>query len=283
LWEFAHLASGAIAKRGADGKLRPGDDFGIVLVLIPGGTFTMGSQSDDPKAPHYVDEKIEDEGPVHDVTLAPYFLSKYEMTEGQWLRFTNTNPSQYPPGEHLGGKACTLACPVELVTWDQCTENLRRLGLVLPTEAQWERGARAGTDTTWWTGDDLHSIEGAANVADQFLRENGGPTGFPFEDWLDDGWMFHAPVGTFRANGFGLHDVIGNVWEWVRDSYESYELPVSGPDAARQITDPHMRVCRGGGYILRAMDARSGIRFHNAHDFRSYDMGVRPARTLTQP
>jgi formylglycine-generating enzyme required for sulfatase activity len=205
------------------------------------------------------------------------------MTQAQWLRFTNTNPSQYPPGEHMGGKLCTLECPVELVSWDQCSELLRRLGLVLPTEAQWARAARAGTEPRWWTGEERETVKGAANLADNFLREHGGPTSFSYDEWLDDGFGVHAPVGSFRANAYGLHDVIGNVWEWVRDSYEAYDLPVHGLDGERQTTDPHMRVCRGGAYIITALDAGSAVRFHNARDFRSYDLGVRPARNVASP
>jgi formylglycine-generating enzyme required for sulfatase activity/serine/threonine protein kinase len=283
LWEFAHLASGAIAERDADGKIVLKADTGLVFVLIPGGTFQMGAQNAGPAGTHYDPDVAEGEGPVHAVTLAPYFLSKFEMTQAQWLRFTNRNPSQYRAGEKLGDHACSLVCPVEQVAWSECEETLRKLDLVLPTEAQWERAARAGSDTRWWTGDERESLRGAANLGDKYYRDNGGPSSFTYDVWLDDGWSLHAPVGSYRANAYGLHDVVGNVWEWCRDSYESYEQPVNAGDGLRRATDAHLRACRGGGFVITALDARSSTRFHNALDFRSYDLGVRPARAVTSP
>ena len=112
---------------------------------------------------------------------------------------------------------------------------------------------------------------------------NGGPASFPYDEWLDEGWSHHAPVGSYRANAYGIHDVVGNVWEWTRDSYESYKLPVELGDGLRRATGAHMRPCRGGGFSLTALDARSSIRFHSALDFRTYDRGVRPACLVTVP
>ena len=97
LWEFAHVQSGDPAERGDDGKLLLKESIGIVLVLIPGGTFKMGAQSTDASEPNYDPQARADESRVHEVTLAPYFMSKYEMTQGQWLRFVGSNPSQYGP------------------------------------------------------------------------------------------------------------------------------------------------------------------------------------------
>ncbi|MHC4263682.1 MAG: bifunctional serine/threonine-protein kinase/formylglycine-generating enzyme family protein, partial [Planctomycetota bacterium] len=95
LWEFAHLATGTPAERGEDRKLILTEETGVVLVLIPGGTFVMGAQSSDPDGPNYDPQAWRDEGPPHEVTLSPYLLSKFEMTQGQWLAATGTEPSYY--------------------------------------------------------------------------------------------------------------------------------------------------------------------------------------------
>jgi serine/threonine protein kinase/formylglycine-generating enzyme required for sulfatase activity len=163
LWEFAHLQTGEPAERGADGKLVLTESTGLVLVLLPGGTFTMGAQRNDPNGPNYDPEAQSNEGPPHEVELSPYFLSKYEMTQGQWQRFTDVNPSyyhreRYSPGWNRGRKGWTALHPVEQVSWFDCEAAMKRLGLLLPSEAQWEYGARAGTKTVWWTGNEKQAL-----------------------------------------------------------------------------------------------------------------------------
>ncbi len=97
LWEFGHLQTGEPAVRGPDGKLVLTEDTGLVFVLLPGGRFQVGSQSQDAHGPNYDPLATGHEGPVHAVRLSPFFLSKYEMTQGQWQRFTGRNPSVYTP------------------------------------------------------------------------------------------------------------------------------------------------------------------------------------------
>jgi formylglycine-generating enzyme required for sulfatase activity len=209
-------------------------------------------------------------------------MSKYEMTQAQWLHFAGRNPSFYPPGARSGENPCTLLNPVEQVTWTDCMQVLSRLDLELPTEAQWEYGARAGTTSIWWTGDEKESLQGAANLADSYCRQNGGPSNWRYDDWLDDGWTLHARVGSFRANAFGLHDVIGNVWEWCRDGYGGYELPVHPGDGERQVVDLSGRALRGGAFIDIASLARSGDRGENPPSGRNGRLGLRPARGITE-
>src|SRR6185503_913802 len=91
LWEFAHLMSGNPPSRGAGGRLVLQEDSGIVLVLLPGGTFTMGAQAGDPDAPSFDEWAEWTEGPPHEVQVSPFFLSKYELTQGQWLRLMGVN------------------------------------------------------------------------------------------------------------------------------------------------------------------------------------------------
>jgi formylglycine-generating enzyme required for sulfatase activity len=286
LWEFAHVQTGEVPIRDKDGKLVFNEETGIVFVLIPGGTFRMGAVKPGEKnpegSPNVDPEAGGDEGPVHEVKLSPFFLSKYEMTQGQWKRFTGENPSLYGPDATFGGKQHDLRHPVEQVNWEDCMRVLYRLGLALPTEAQWEYAARACTATVWWTGNEKETLRGAANIADSFLKKNGGLASWRYEEWLDDGYSSYAAVGSFRPNAFGLHDVAGNVWEWCRDWYGSYKLTVKEGDGERPVAlgPCRSRVSRGGSFRNPAESARSA----NRSDFTPGDrydfLGLRPARVL---
>jgi serine/threonine protein kinase/formylglycine-generating enzyme required for sulfatase activity len=279
LWEFAHLATGTPPRRGADGRLTLAEGTGVVLVLIPGGTFWMGAQSSDPEGRNYFPGAYPDEGPVHEVDVSAFFLSKYEMTQGQWLRCTGSNPSYHQPPNQF---ASTLLCPVEQLQWKQAVETCARLGLVLPTEAQWEYAARAGTQTPWCYGAEREDLRGMLNIADQTAAQAGAQ--WPdIEDWPDhiDGGVIYREVGSYPANRFGLHEVHGNISEWCRDHYdpEFYEQsprqdPI-GPDQGRPL---HPR--RGGGFVNAVSDTRSSFRDYESAEFGNYSLGLRPARLL---
>ena len=203
------------------------------------------------------------------MTLSPFFLSKYEMTQGQWLWFTGSNPSRDNPETYFrswnaAGKPGDLLHPAEQVSWTDCTSVLQRVGLELPREAQWEYGARAGTTTVWWCGNDKAAIANAGNVADRHAKDHGGSGWGAWEDW-NDGNHSHARVGSYQPNAFGLHDVIGNVWEWCQDLYGT-----GSPD----------RVYRGGGFIFLAGSARSADRRNGPPSLAADFLGLRPARAL---
>ncbi len=274
LLEFAQLASGTVPARGADGALVLQESSALVLVLLPGASFLMGAQGEDPALPNHVAGAFANEAPPHEVTLAPFFLSKYELTQGQWLRAMGANPSTYG----AAGDEPALLHPVETVSRGQCLALVRRLGLELPTEAQWEYAARAGTSTPWWTGADPLSLQGAANLADQAVVRAGGE--WPqIERALDDGYFRHAPVTALRANPFGLHHVLGNVWEWCRDDFGGYELPARPGDGLRMLPAPGLPVGRGGGYVNNAAYARASLR-DSRPDSPHLLFGLRPARAL---
>ncbi len=287
LWEFAHVLSGEPAVRDADGKLVLGPATGIVLVLVPGGSFTMGSSAAprQGEAPILDAEGGDDERPAHRVELDPFFLAKHEVTQGQWLRFTGTEPSFYRPGTGEDGHVRGWHQPVESVSWLDCTKILSRLDLALPTEAQWEYACRAGTASPWWVGADPSALADAANVADRFAVEHGA--GYEAGPW-SDGYQVHAPVGSYRANAFGLHDMAGNVFEWCRDGYELYTQPVRAGDGEREVlhddqgrrTSAFQPVTRGGAFDMPAFVAKSAFRVQRLPDFKSSDLGVRPMRPV---
>jgi serine/threonine protein kinase/formylglycine-generating enzyme required for sulfatase activity len=292
LWEFWHVQSGERPQRGGDGKYLIRDDTGLVLVLLPGGSFRMGSAPPSPELPEgapNADPSTEPrEQPVHEVRLDPFFASKYEMTQGQWLRIAGRNPSMFQPGGHSSGAAHTLVYPVEFVDWDLAVNVLRRLNLVLPMEAQWEYAARGGTTTVWWTGNEVESLEGAANLGDRSAQEQLSAKMKETAVAWSDGFPATSPVGSFRPNPFGLHDVAGNVSEWVGDGFDrergyakdpSYLRPVAPGTGERMEKDSLKRCTRGGSFYRNAFDARSARRWLTNND-RALDLGVRPARRV---
>jgi formylglycine-generating enzyme required for sulfatase activity len=161
----------------------------------------------------------------------------------------------------------------------------RGLGLELPSEAQWEFGARGGTSSVWWTGSAKESLADKVNLADQSYVAAGGQASVAA--WwpeFKDGFEVHAPVGRLAANGFGLHEVCGNVWEWCFDAYGDY--PEAG-DASSATRDPRVdgdglaaRVYRGGSFHYAAAIARSALRDGHAPTSRVSNLGVRPSRAL---
>jgi len=268
LWEFAHVQSGATPDRDpGTGRLRISEESGLVFVLIPGGTATVGIQEADPDAPNYWRSvNLEEEGGVRDYDLLPFFLSKYEMTQGQWTRARGRNPSRYTRETNSSFYGPTH--PVEQVTWDDAVETARRLDLRLPTEVQWEYACRAGTTTKWSFGNVPASFLASVN----FL---GKPV---------DGRQRHGSILEFAANGWGLHSMHGNVWEWCADQVmrkSNNTLPGRSGDGLRAVEGADCRVCRGGGFDSGPKGGHSGNRAMRLPQQLERDVGLRPAREVT--
>ncbi|MCA8962532.1 MAG: SUMF1/EgtB/PvdO family nonheme iron enzyme, partial [Planctomycetes bacterium] len=272
LHEFAHWQSGRIPRRDLESQeliIEP--ESALVFVLIPGGEFTMGI---DPsvRRPDIVVYQLY--GPPVRRELDPYLISKYEMTEAQWARSI---------GEPPGGTARfgdddepNPMRPVSFVSWVDAHTGLRRLGLEIPTEAQWENAARAGTTDVWFTGDTAASLEGYANLADQSAS---GKLRFElerFEPW-DDGFAWSAPIGSFSPNRYGLHDVTGNVHEWCRDVLGVYAHPFLPGTGEIQGDRPDQRVVRGGSFAGLARNSHIAFRIPQPIDARVRSVGIRPA------
>jgi len=288
LWEFGSFETGSLPLRASNGILEITEETGLVFVLIPGGTFNMGSRlpsADHPLGSPNVDpEAVDHESPVLAVTVPPFLLSKYEMTQSQWTRHTEVNPSMFSPDRHSEGPPYSGLHPVECVSWVDCETVLFQLGLRIPTESEWEYAARGGTSTIWWTGNDRSSLAGAANVCDLAWFKIRKQHDWPYDDWLDDGYGCHAPVGSFRPNNFGLHDIHGNVLEWCRDSYYASHArtPSDGSAYESSGTTPveTTRVYRGGGWDNYARDCRSAYRDYGIPEERHPRLGIRPAASL---
>lgn len=273
LLEFYHLRSAdpsqPIPKRDPEtGKISVTHGTGMIFALIPGGEFSMGPQD--------LESRTSAVFP-HDVSLEPYFLSKYEMTQGQWGRLQHgNNPSQLKTGSSA---ANSPAHPVENVNWDFATLALSQEGLLLPTEAQWEYACRARSTTPWSVGASASDLTKYANIADQKLASTGLQGAF---DSGDDGHAYHAPVGSYSANGFGLYDMHGNLWEWCQEQLGTYLNPVREGDGFRALSGAAtlQRVMRGGSFYNPASSARSDFRMQTAQGNAAYNIGFRAARAI---
>ena len=186
-------------------------------VVIPAGCFEMGSELGDP-----------DERPVHKVCVSSFKMAKYEVRQNFFQTIMGYNPSQYVGGD----------MPVDTVSWEGARNYCKKMGLRLPTEAEWEYAIRGGTQGEYYWGDNITGKE--ANFCDSTCDLNNR------EPNLTDGFKNSAPVGSFPPNAFGLHDMAGNVSEWVLDWMainENYYL--MGPTKNPQGPRPELDTCSG--------------------------------------
>ena len=226
------------------------------MVAIPAGTFLMGSKGD----PFASSPPSADEQPQHQVTIKSFAIGKYEVTQEQWYAVMGTLPSSLTKGYSLRGR--TL--PLDDEGWEGAQEFVKKLSAKtgknyrLPSEAEWEYAARAGSQTAYSFGDDEKELGRFA----WFVENSGGKT---------------HPVGEKLPNAFGLHDMHGNAHEWTEDCWnESYSnAPTDG--SAWTAGNCSMRVRRGGPYYLKSGDLRSAAHF--TFPFRYISGGFRVART----
>ena len=226
------------------------------MVDIPGGTFRMGDLSG---------KGYDDELPVHSVTVPPFRIGKYEVTFAQWDACVEDGGcDDYSPDDKGWGRGNQ---PVINVSWDDVRAFIfwisMKTGEVyrLPTEAEWEYAVRAGSRTKYSWGNSIGRN-----------RANCDGCGS-----LWDGYRT-APVGSFPANAWGLHDMHGNVWEWVQDCWnDSYEgAPTDG--RAWRNGECGRRVLRGGSWYNSAGLLRSADRLRGVRAYRFYDSGFRLAQ-----
>lgn len=290
LYEFWHAHSGVRPPQTADG-FGVTEDSGIVLVLIPGGETWIGTQDQNSAGPNYcdtasdplIDQLSVEEHPPHCVDLRPYLLSKYELTQGQWFRATRSSPSGHPAGNRMSFETrVTRSYPVEQVSWDDGERVLGAWGLTLPTEAQWEHAARAGSQQTYGPTATFAEIENAVNFMEQSIARAARrdvADQYPF----DDGFPRTAPVDAYRGNAWGLHGMLDNVSEWCRDWFwnpcDPYDF-VRGPTGEIVPAEYSKRAIRGGSWLDEPGNLRISRRRGMVPSAISADIGLRPSRDL---
>ena len=232
-----------------------GGGEGPEMVVIPAGRFMMGCVSGQ--------DCHDDEKPVHEVVIArPFAISKYEITFEDYDRFTYPNKvvdSSWGRGNR----------PVINVSWDDATEYAAWLSAQtgkryrLPTEAEWEYAARAGSTTQYSWGNDIG--HNRANCDNEHCGEQ---------------WEYTAPVGSFSANAWGLHDMHGNVYEWVQDCHNNSYAGAPGDGSAWMSGDCSQRVVRGGSWLYSPRYLRSAYRVWGTRTYRYSDQGFRLVQDL---
>jgi len=250
------------AANASNSSVTPGtirkNSMGMELAYIPAGEFMMGSSEAEVDEAFYECKKYNKdckrdlftrETPKHKVAIKDgFWMGKYEVTQGQWQSVMGDNPSKFAD--------CGSTCPVEQVSWDDIQVFLKRINAKndgfeysLPSEAQWEYAARAGTTTAFAFGDSLNSSQANFNGEYPYASTKGTNVGKT------------VSVGRYQPNAWGLYDMHGNVWEWSQDIYNaSYSgLPTDG-SANMSVGDANKRVLRGGSWGSGGFNTRSANR-----------------------
>jgi len=238
----------------AAGQKRHDSVSGIDFVWIPVGCFQMGQTETDKRYLLEVFNEEDykkyfaDELPRHEVCVDGFWMGKTEVTQAQWKRIMGNNPSNFKGDTH----------PVEQVSWNKVQEFLQKLNeqagnpplplpggeFRLPTEAEWEYAARAGTNTMFYFGDNVAGLSKYAWYSDN----SDGKT---------------HPVGQLKPNVWGLYDIHGNVWEWCQDWYESEYYSKSPSKNPQGPSSGTYRVLRGGSWSVDPPYCRSALRYWN--------------------
>jgi formylglycine-generating enzyme required for sulfatase activity len=284
--------------RGSEIPFSPitGGSVDYPMVQVPAGTFVMGSPGDE--AGRYIDEV------QHWVTLSRgIWMGTTEVTQGLWRAVMGSNPST---AEYEGVSLVGATLPAQTVSWCEAVAFANRLsareglpaayrgvdqceasegtsvvwdrssaGYRLPTEAEWEYAARGGVGGAYAGGVKAEGVCAVANVLNPSAKQRFG---FDHEAFgCEDGHAGAAPVGSFRANGYGLHDMTGNVWEWCWDWYGAYGGASADPTGAQSGRN---RVVRGGSWFGDPRRARVARRDGGVPGFRVDYLGLRLVRTV---
>jgi formylglycine-generating enzyme len=272
------------------------------MVVIPAGSFLMGS-------PESEKDRKNNEGPQRTVTIETYAIGKTEVTVGQFRRFVEIKNYKTDAEININEKGCRTyedgkwylregrtwrnpgwaikeTEPVVCISrWDVLAYlgwiNEKSLKIYsLPSEAQWEYAARAGSQTIRSWGDNPDDACKHANVADKTKKPINGNTWTTLHD-CSDGYWFVAPVASYQANAFGLHDMHGNVSEWTEDRWhDDYRGAPTNSSAWLQGLGLQNDVLRGGSWADDPQSLRSARRFRSAPNDRYSNVGFRLARML---
>ncbi len=286
---FPVLAAAALASPSPTAAQEPGETFRDceacpLMVVVPAGSFTMGSPDDE-------EGRYRLEGPQHEVTIgSPLAVGVYEVTFEEWDACVAAGGcSGYSPGDEGWGRG---RLPVINVSWEDAQAYAQWLSgetgedYRLLSESEWEYVARAGTETARYWGEDAAEQCLHANGLDQDLaRTNEGRA------WMEeynrmspvpcsDGHGRTAPVGSYPANAFGLHDIVGNTNEWTQDCWNATYEGAPSDGSAREEGDCASRALRGGGWFGGARVLRVAFRLGYPAENRYFVIGFRVARNL---
>ena len=261
--EFAFAAGSSTAPHEASscwenatpGAICKEETTGMEFVYVPGGCFNMGSTAS------------ESEQPVHEVCLDGFWMGKYEVTQAQWQAVMGNNPSRFTGADR----------PVEPISWNDAQAFVQKLNAAvethgrvslqfhLPSEAQWEYAARAGTQTAYSFGDS----DAALGEYAWYDGNSGGET---------------HPVGQKKPNDFGLYDMHGNMWEWVADTYhDTYQNAPKDGSFWGDLEDGNEKVMRGGSWYGNQDSCRSANR-HGLHPvLAGTSFGCRVVAVVARP
>ena len=250
----------AIPKTPSAGKMKVNAKDHLTYIWIPAGTFTMGCSSDH-------NECFEDEKPAHEVTITKgFWIGQTLVTQSAYKRVVGLNPSRFK-GEQL---------PVETVSWDDAENYCKRVGMRLPTEAEWEYAARAGStgarygnlgDIAWYAGN-----SGPQRVDGTRLYQSD-PKNYE-ENLIAKGNQTHA-VSEKQANAWQLYDMLGNVWEWTADWFDkTYYAHSTAHDPTGPLSGTY-RALRGGAWDDNERNIRLSNRYSLAPNSRNFYAGFR--------
>jgi formylglycine-generating enzyme required for sulfatase activity/uncharacterized RDD family membrane protein YckC len=243
--EIEEISAQLDLKGPTPGRIWKDPHLGMEFVFAKGGEFKMGDVFNDGNR---------DEKPVHEVRLDGFWIGKYLVTQGQWEAVMGGNPSQFKSGNHY---------PVEQVRWYDVEEFVKRLNektkmnFRLPTEAEWEYAARSGGREEKWAGT---SLESEIDEYAWFEFNSANKT---------------HPVGEKKPNALGLHDMSGNVWEWVHDWYDKDYYHNSPMDNPRRLGQGEYKVIRGGNWESETLNLRTTGRWYSYPLQAHYGVGFR--------
>ena len=241
--------------------------IGMEFILVPGGEFIMGADDlvDDPRDMAAVEAAIKAEeqkehysrynfSPKHVVSVKPFYMGRYPVTQAQWTRVMKLNKASFKGGWDL---------PMETINWYEALEFTKKLNEMmetdahrLPTEAEWEFCCRAGSPGRY-------CFEGKEMRLKNYA-------------WYTENANFRPrPVGQLKANKFGLFDMHGLVWEWTSTLEKSY--PYRADDGREDLSGPNHRVVRGGSFLSDAYFCQCGFRDFHLPSHRDHDVGFRVA------
>ena len=273
----AKAAQAAWAKylgRKVEEEIDLGGGVKLIIVLVPSGTFKMGSPADEKERNYF--EKDFDAEKLHDVEISkPFYLAKYPVTQEQYEAIIGKNPSRFQAGEGGADKVNGLSTkqfPVERVSWDEAQTFCKKLKYKdrqsrkfrLPSEAEWEYACRAGTTTPFYFGSELNGKKANCNGNYPYETATG-----PYKDRT-------TKVGEYGENKWGLCDMHGNVWQWCEDYYGPYNDDLKAIDPLRSVKySKECRVLRGGSWSQVAEYCRAACRFYYEPETRDRLVGFR--------